>query len=97
MKSNAMNKMVLGTAQLGSLYGVANRSGCPSVNQGMAILKGAYEAGIKRFDTASSYGTAERLLGLTFSGKEIGSKSPQSLENCQMTPLHGRKVKFLFG
>lgn len=60
-----MNKsrLVLGTAQLGMDYGVANTHGAPSRAQAFAILDQALAGGINTFDTAAAYGSAENVLG----------------------------------
>ena len=41
------NRLVLGTAQLGMPYGIANRSGQPDASQARAIVEAAWEAGIR--------------------------------------------------
>lgn len=58
-----MVKLGLGTVQLGVPYGVANKSGKPDRQTALAILRKASEAGITCFDTASSYGDSEGLIG----------------------------------
>lgn len=55
--------LALGTAQLGMDYGIANRSGRPGEDAAFAILDTAWAAGVRVFDTAPGYGTAEELLG----------------------------------
>ncbi len=57
-----VNKMVLGTAQFGMDYGIANVSGQPVKEEVFAILSTAWENGITRYDTAPAYGS-EDLLG----------------------------------
>jgi aryl-alcohol dehydrogenase-like predicted oxidoreductase len=61
----AMNKsrLVLGTAQLGMKYGVANTSAMPTQEKAFAILDAALAAGINTFDTATAYGNSEEVLG----------------------------------
>ena len=54
--------MVLGTAQFGMDYGITNVSGKPSKKEIFGILNLAWEKGVRRFDTAPSYGS-EMLLG----------------------------------
>lgn len=58
--------IILGTAQLGSTYGIANRLGQPDDNAALSLVRAATESGITRFDTAAAYGTSERRLGETF-------------------------------
>ncbi len=57
------NKLVLGTAQLGFNYGIANVIGKPTEKQALEIMKYAVENGINYFDTAYSYGNSEIIIG----------------------------------
>jgi aryl-alcohol dehydrogenase-like predicted oxidoreductase len=57
------NKLVLGTAQLGLNYGIANKTGKPEENKAFEIMKYAVENGISYFDTAYSYGNSEIIIG----------------------------------
>lgn len=56
-------KISIGTAQFGGKYGVANRVGEVSEDQVLEILSEARVKGIKKLDTAPSYGIAEKKLG----------------------------------
>jgi len=56
-------RLVLGTAQLGMDYGIANRTGAPDPETAKQIIKEAIEAGIREFDTAQAYGCSEKVLG----------------------------------
>lgn len=56
-------KYILGTAALGSHYGIANKGSEYSEKNSIAILKKASELGIKALDTAPAYGSAERIIG----------------------------------
>lgn len=58
-----MAKMILGTVQLGMPYGINNTDGQPSVRDAMDILDCAYQNGVDTFDTASSYGDSEKVIG----------------------------------
>lgn len=62
--------LVLGTAQLGMEYGVANSKGQPDAKEAVAIVQTAWENGIRFFDTAQAYGDSEQVLGLCF--RELG-------------------------
>jgi spore coat polysaccharide biosynthesis protein SpsF (cytidylyltransferase family)/aryl-alcohol dehydrogenase-like predicted oxidoreductase len=55
--------LTLGTAQLGSHYGIANRTGRPDEREARAILAAAIEGGITQLDTARAYGDAEARIG----------------------------------
>lgn len=61
-----LDRFVLGTAQLGMAYGIANRTGQPSYAVASGIVRAAYDAGVRWFDTARRYGDAESLLGRIF-------------------------------
>lgn len=58
--------LVLGTAQLGMDYGVANRKGKPKPKEAVEIVQTAWENGIHFFDTAQAYGSSQRVLGRCF-------------------------------
>jgi len=59
---NISKKMVLGTAQFGMDYGIANLMGKPTRKDILTILALAWEKGVRRFDTAPGYGS-EKVLG----------------------------------
>ena len=62
---NPAENLVLGTAQLGMPYGVANRIGQPDEKQALEIVRSAWMGGIRLFDTAQAYGESESVLGRT--------------------------------
>lgn len=57
------SRLALGSAQFGSKYGVANRTGEITSAELSAILETAKAAGISVCDTAALYGNAESRLG----------------------------------
>ncbi len=57
-----MQRMVLGTVELGMEYGIDGQAR-PAQGEAFAILDAALAAGIDTFDTASAYGNAEEILG----------------------------------
>jgi spore coat polysaccharide biosynthesis protein SpsF len=59
--------IMLGTAQLGMKYGIANRAGCLSDSEAISILALALSSGVNRFDTARSYGKSESRIGSALS------------------------------
>ena len=59
-------RLVLGTAQLGSSYGIANRFSLPNPRTSEAVVEAALEGGIWIFDTAHAYGQSESILGNVF-------------------------------
>ncbi len=68
-----MRRLVLGTAQLGMNYGIANRSGKPDLKTAISIIHTAWESGICEFDTAAAYGESEQVLGKALNSVGIGN------------------------
>lgn len=58
-----LNRLVLGTAQLGMNYGISNLSGQPDLKTTTFIIETALDCGIRSFDTAQAYGNSEEVLG----------------------------------
>jgi len=56
------NKIVLGTAQLTTSYGVTGSGASLNVEQSLDILRTASHCGITRFDTSPLYGSSQLLL-----------------------------------
>lgn len=54
--------LILGTAQLGIPYGVANRKGMPDPQAATALLRAAYDGGVRFVETAQAYGESENIL-----------------------------------
>ena len=69
-----MERLVLGTAQLGINYGIANKTGQPDFTTAESIVKTAWKSGICEFDTASCYGTSEQILGKVLSSLGISNE-----------------------
>lgn len=71
-------ELALGTVQFGLAYGVAGGGHPVSESETRTILAVAYEAGIRRLDTAPAYGDIEERLGGYCSGLNfsIVSKIP---------------------
>lgn len=55
--------LVLGTAQLGSAYGIANTTGRPADDAAARLLAAAAELGVTHLDTARAYGDSEERIG----------------------------------
>jgi spore coat polysaccharide biosynthesis protein SpsF len=66
-----MAEFVLGSVQLGLPYGAANRTGLPSREAAVALVRRAAACGIRTFDTARAYGAAEERLGEALSGQPV--------------------------
>ena len=58
-----INKLVLGTVQLGLDYGINNQLGKPSLQKAFEILNMAFEKGINILDTAEAYGDSHEIIG----------------------------------
>lgn len=63
-----VNRMVLGTAQFGLMYGIANTNGQPNQSQVDTLIQTAIANGIQYLDTARAYGDSEQVLGKALSG-----------------------------
>lgn len=72
-KDDRISKLVLGTAQLGMNYGIANVQGQPTEKQACAIVEKAFSSGVNCFDTAQAYGNSEVVLGKAL--KSCGAQS----------------------
>lgn len=57
------SKLGLGTVQFGLPYGISNKYGQTTETEVASILSFAKENGIDILDTASAYGTSEKVLG----------------------------------
>tara|TARA_Y100001970_G_C14156917_1_gene816111 strand:- start:194 stop:1066 length:873 start_codon:yes stop_codon:yes gene_type:complete len=60
---NDNNKIIIGAAQFGMDYGIANKNGRVKDEEIKSILDLAYNQGIKTIDTAKIYGESEKALG----------------------------------
>lgn len=63
-----VNKLVLGTAQLGMNYGINNLEGQPNIKESERIIKFAISNGIEYLDTAREYGNSENVIGKSLKG-----------------------------
>lgn len=80
--------MVIGTAQLGNIYGVTNQVGKADRATVFEILNFAWEHGIRHFDTAPDYGWSENLLGEFIFAHGIGSDIRISTKVPAITDRH---------
>lgn len=72
-----MKKLALGTVQFGLAYGVANTSGCLTIQEAARVLQSARLSGIDTLDTAVAYGRSEETLGqLGVDGWKVVTKLP---------------------
>ena len=63
MRGNRPAELIIGSVQLGLPYGAANRTGKPSRETALRLVRRAADAGVRGFDTARTYGDAEDRLG----------------------------------
>jgi aryl-alcohol dehydrogenase-like predicted oxidoreductase len=68
------SRIVLGTAQLGMPYGIANNSGKPDQDITDEIILSAWNSGCREFDTAQVYGDSESVLGCSIEKLKLNSK-----------------------
>jgi spore coat polysaccharide biosynthesis protein SpsF (cytidylyltransferase family)/aryl-alcohol dehydrogenase-like predicted oxidoreductase len=61
-------RMVLGTAQFGLCYGIANTEGRPEQALVNNLVRTAIANGVQYLDTARAYGDSEQILGSALSG-----------------------------
>jgi aryl-alcohol dehydrogenase-like predicted oxidoreductase len=82
MQKNAQ-KLALGTAQFGLTYGVANKLGKITHDDGKAMLKIALANNIDTLDTAIAYGDSEACLGeIGTQGFNVVTKLPRLPIDC---------------
>lgn len=63
---SSIDRIILGTVQLGKPYGINNQEGVPPKEMALELLKFAKQSGIKKFDSAMNYGTSYELLKESF-------------------------------
>ena len=78
------SSLVLGTAQIGFPYGIANKTGQPSQTVATDIIREAWECGIREFDTAHAYGVSEKVLGIALA--QLGL-SDQAIVITKLNPI----------
>ena len=81
--------MVLGTAQFGMDYGIANLMGKPTRKDVLSILARAWEKGVRRFDTAPGYGS-EKVLGefIKANGLQNEAKLLTKIPSLELSDYH---------
>lgn len=93
-----LQRIGLGTVQLGLPYGIANQAGRPDMNEAQAILNYASTQGIDLLDTAAAYGESEQVIGKISTGsfkivskwgREPEQTLKQSLRDLNTTSLYG--------
>lgn len=93
-ESKTAPRLVLGTAQLGMPYGIANHTGQPDFETAVSIVKIAWGGGIREFDTAQAYGESEAVLGKALSSLGI-SKDARIITKLdpKLEPHQGQDIR----
>jgi len=71
MRRGRPAELVMGSAQLGLNYGAANRTGKPTREAAVKLVRRAADSGVAAFDTARAYGDAEERLGEALKGRKV--------------------------
>ena len=74
-RDESVSRMVLGTAQLGMTYGIANERQKITPRQAGELVNAAWGRGVRFFDTAQAYGCSEVVLGEALRAAGIVSQS----------------------
>ena len=82
--------LILGTVQLGMLYGISNRSGQPSRKDGIDMVKYAFDRGINTFDTAREYGTSESVIA---EAQKMQQNRMQVITKFRINPAHEERLE----
>ena len=72
-QGESISHWVLGAAQLGLSYGVANDFGIPASEEARSLVRSAWAGGVRFFDTAQAYGVSETVLGRCFQAEKLAS------------------------
>ena len=89
-----INKLILGTAQLSSNYGIANKTGKMRHGDLRKIKNLAIQKGMVTVETAQAYGHSEKILSKTnFSKFNLISKIPKINNNSNLNNLMSKLVK----
>ena len=105
------SRLVLGTAQLGITYGIANKAELLDDFQALSIVKTAWDSGIREFDTAQAYGKSECILGaalaelgvsqqvkiITKIAPQIDLENESDIRHAVQKSLECLKVPILYG
>jgi aryl-alcohol dehydrogenase-like predicted oxidoreductase len=93
------SRLVLGSAQWGMPYGIANRVGQPEPAEVERILGRASAAGIDTIDTARAYGASEELIGELLGGRRgwtiVTKLPPIFADGCSAETGRGRARRAL--
>src|ERR1051326_7374014 len=71
MRTGRPVELVMGSAQLGLVYGAANRTGKPTREAAIRLVRRAADSGVAAFDTARASGDAAERLGEALKGRKV--------------------------
>ena len=104
-----LKKIIIGTAQFGSHYGITNKTGEIKFSEVNKIIKEASNNGISFFDTAPIYGNAEKKLGkclnkksniitkiIEINDEEINQKSLKKINKVFFNSLKNLKLNKVY-
>lgn len=74
MRARDPRRLVLGSAQWGMPYGIANRTGMPDEATLDGLVARAMDAGLRTIDTARAYGESEARIGRTLAALPEGDR-----------------------
>ena len=86
-----MEKLAIGTVQLGEVYGRHTEEGLPTQEQAVAVLLEASKRGVPSLDTASNYGCAEARVGLAMQAAGSGGVSWEVVTKVDEVISSGRR------
>ncbi|NLU94397.1 aldo/keto reductase [Chitinophaga sp. Ak27] len=69
-----VSKLILGTVQFGTRYGINNQAGQPTASSVFKIFDVARNAGVVNLDTAEDYGTAQQIIGDYHANHDLGDR-----------------------
>jgi len=72
LQTTLATKLILGTAQLGLNYGIANQTGKPDQAKVEKLIKTAIVNGVSYIDTARAYGESEEMIGNALKSGWVG-------------------------
>lgn len=84
-----MNKIALGTAQVGMSYGINNKRGKIPLSEVFEIFNKAIASGVNMLDTAYSYGDSEKIIGIFSNSSRKKLKVISKAPKCEYGQLRG--------
>ena len=86
--SNIKNTIIIGTAQLGTNYGIANKNKKIITSDKIDLLNLCYDNGLKNYDTAYAYKNSHKIIG-----KWVKNFNVNPFINTKIPNLNKNKIK----